>query len=95
MTNEDWEIIKQGTWLYSGEVVCDVRIVKHGWRYGSGDYEDDPEVREDTQGEFYYVQYGSTTDRGVFYEPGFCFNSLEEAINDAYSQTLGTVRWFN
>jgi hypothetical protein len=93
MSREDWHIIKQGTWLYAGQVVCDIRIVKHHWRYGSGDYEDNPEDREDRQGEFYYIQYGSTIERGIYPGHGVCCDSLEEAIKQANSQTQDTVRW--
>ena len=91
--DSDAEVIKQGTWIYAGEVVCDIRIVKHDWCYGSGDYEDDPEVRDDRQGEFYYVQYGSTTRRGEFTGLGQCCSSMEEALNEAGAKTNGTVKW--
>ncbi len=93
MNHTEWEIVKLGTWLYAGEIVCDIRILKHGWRYGSGDYEDELQVREDKQGEFYYIQYGSTVERGIFSGHGGCYNSLEEAMNIAYSATHGTVVW--
>jgi len=47
MPSEDWEVVKQGTWLYANEIVCDLRILKHGWNYGSGYYEDEEDIRED------------------------------------------------
>jgi hypothetical protein len=49
---DGWTVIKEGTWLYAGEVTCDIRIPKHDWCYGTGDYEDEPEIRDDRQGEF-------------------------------------------
>src|SRR5215813_1213413 len=47
MPGEDWEVVKQGTWLYTDEIVCGLRILRHGWYYGSGDYEDEESIRED------------------------------------------------
>lgn len=89
----DGQVLKQGTWLYAGEVVCDIRIVKHDWRYGTGDYEDPPEVREDQQGEFYYLEFGSAVKRGEYPSRGGCHYSLSEAVREADAATHGTVRW--
>jgi hypothetical protein len=93
MSEPDWQIIKQGIWLYDDVVVCDIRIVKYAWRFGTGDCEDDEDDQNDQQGEFYYIQYGSTIERGNFSEPGFCCNSLKEAMANADAQTRGTVKW--
>ena len=90
---EEYEIVKQGTWLYAGEVVCDLRVVKSAYRYGSGDYEDEPAVREDEPGEFYYVQYGSTARRGSYPAASRCCASIEEALDEARTATHGTVVW--
>jgi hypothetical protein len=53
MIGADWEIVKTGTWLYADEIRCSVVILKPEWAYGSGDYEDEPEIREGREGEFY------------------------------------------
>jgi len=87
----DGEVVKQGTWLYADEVICDIRILKRGWRYGTGDYEDPPAVREERKGEFYYIEFGSTVKRGE-YASGGCHESLAEALNAAESATHGTVK---
>jgi hypothetical protein len=89
----DGQVVKQGTWLYAGEVVCDVRIVKHDWRYGTGDYEDPPDVREDLQGEFYDLEFGSPVKRGEYLSGGGSHLSLAEAVSEAEAATHGTVRW--
>lgn len=89
----DWIIIKQGTWLYAGEVVCDIRILKHGWFYGSGDYEDEEGVREDRPGEYYYIEYSAAGERGVYRGPHGGYASLEEALWEAAVSTHQTVRW--
>jgi len=47
---------------------------------GSGDYEDSPELAEDQYGEFFDVQYGSTTELGRFNSSGGSCATLEEAI---------------
>ena len=89
----DGEVVKQGTCLYADEVICDIRILKHGWCYGSGDYEDPPAVREDRQGEFFYIQFGSIVKRGEYPSSRGCHESLAEALNAAESATHGTVKW--
>lgn len=85
-------ILKQGTWLYDGEVICDLRIVRHDWYYASGDYEDPPEVREDRQVEFYYLEFAPPLKRGEF-QGGGCYESIAEALRDSARLTNGTVKW--
>jgi hypothetical protein len=74
------KVVKSGTFLYAGSVVCDIRIVREPIRFGTGDYEDDEDVREDQQVETFYIEYGSTTERGRFNAGGGCYASLAEAI---------------
>jgi len=61
--------------------------------YGTGDYEDPAEAREDQQGEFYYLQFGSPVKRGEYPSQGGCYLSIEEAEREAEGATHGTVRW--
>jgi hypothetical protein len=91
--SEDWVVIKTGTWLLAAEVICDIRILKHGWCYGSGDYEDDPEWRDDKEGEFYYIEYGAAGERGVFRSRSGCYESLDDAMDAAGASTFNTVVW--
>jgi hypothetical protein len=90
---EDWEVVKEGKWFYAGEVICDLRILKHGWYFGSGDYENEESIRENREGEFYYVEYGSITKSTKYEAGGSCFNSLEEAMKSVQSATHNTVTW--
>jgi hypothetical protein len=90
---EDWEMVRHGTWLYAGEAICSLRILKHGWYYGSGDSEDEESIREDREGEFYYVEYGSPTNPTEYKVGGGCFNSLEEAMKSVQEATRNTVSW--
>ena len=84
------DIVRQGTWLYSGEVECDVRIVLCPIFYGSGDLDDQPEFAEDILEPTYYVEFSSTTDRGVFRASGGAYSTLEAALQ---SVTPYGVTW--
>jgi hypothetical protein len=87
--------VKTGTFLYAAEVVCDICVVQSQVRYGTGDYEDPPEIANDIEAEAYYVHYGSTTQRGVFSAGSMAFPSLEQAVLGAAEQ-LGphsAIQW--
>jgi hypothetical protein len=45
------EVVLHGTWLYAGEILCDVQIIHTNFRPGSGDYKDPPEIEEDQYGD--------------------------------------------
>ena len=87
------ETVKQGTFLYDGLVITDIQIVKTNIRYGTGDYEDEPEYRDDVEGEFYKIEFGSTTERGKFVSGSLSHKSLEYAIAEAEKATNDTVTW--
>jgi hypothetical protein len=82
----------QGTFLYDGTVVCDVRVVQTEVCYGSGDYEDTPEVAEDRPGTCFYIEYGSTTQRGEYGGGGGGYRALNEAMDEAEKQ-VGRIEW--
>lgn len=90
-------VVKKGTFLYDGTVLCDLRIVRSQVRPGSGDWEDPPELANDKEGEFFFVQYGSTTERGHFNSSAGGGETIEEAIAKAESAPgIGkTVRWID
>jgi hypothetical protein len=91
--DETERVVKAGTWLYNGEVLCDVRIVFTRFRWGSGDYEDPPEYRDDQMRDTYHIMYGSTMERGKFGPVGYgrC-DTLEEAVREVEA-TVSGVRW--
>ena len=62
----DGEVIKRGEFLYDGAVQTDVRIVAHATTYGSGDYEDPPEMQYDRDIPSFAIEWGSPGERGVF-----------------------------
>jgi len=75
----DGTVVRTGTFLYAHQVVCDLCIQRTGVRYGSGDYEDSPENRDDVEGEWYYIWYTPAGCRGQFSVGGPCFSTLEDA----------------
>jgi hypothetical protein len=91
------EVVKNGTFLYDGTVVCDVRIIRSATRPGSGDCDDPSEVANDQYGEFFHVQYGSTTERAHFNSSGGFGATLEEAITLAeLAPGIGnTIQWID
>jgi hypothetical protein len=86
-------VVKSGTWRYAGEVTCDVRIVYSPIRWGSYDDDDDPpEMAHDSRQDTFYVEYGSTIERGVFDCGGGGFESLEAAMRHSETALRG-VEW--
>ena len=90
---EDSEIVKEGGFLYDGTVPGDIRIFKHGKRYGTGDPFDEPEFRDEAEGGFYYIEFGSTAERGKYISGSRALPSLEAAIEEAEKATNGAVTW--
>jgi hypothetical protein len=88
-------VVKRGTFLYAGSVECDLRIVHSPVRFGTGDYEDPSDVRDDVQVDTFYVEYGSTTHRGAFNAGGGGYPSIAEAVAAAEGSLggAGTVQW--
>ena len=85
---ENYEIQRQGTWLYDGEVTCNVRIVKTDVMWG----EAEAGGLEEVPAEFYCFQFSSPL-RTDTYGLGPCFPTLEEALAQADTLTNGTVTW--
>lgn len=90
---ENAEVKKEGIWLYDDSVECKIRIIKWNTLYGSGDYEDSPEICEDREIECYYVLCESPTEKGEFPIVRGGFLSLEEAIEDIKSSIAQKISW--
>lgn len=88
-------VVMEGTFLYDGKVECDIRIVRSAVRFGSGDYEDPPEIASDNEKTTFYIQFGSTTQRDIFNAGGKACDTLEEAMSDAKNAPgIGSsIRW--
>jgi hypothetical protein len=97
MSSSPYEkIILEGTFSYSGVSDYLVRIVFSPVRFGSGDYEDDPEIAEDVEQDTYYIWYGSITEQGKFNAGGGGFPTLAEAkATVELAPGIGqSVKWF-
>jgi hypothetical protein len=83
---------KTGTWLYGGRVPCEVRVVRHHTLYGSGDYEDAPEVAEDRSVECFYVLFHTPAGEPEWVGGGAAL-SLNEAMALAQKKLGHTLVW--
>ena len=77
--------IKQGKCTYNNSKEYLIKIVKWNILYGTGDFEDTEEIREDRNIECYYVFFENLLREGVF-NAGGGFLSIEEAILNVESQ---------
>jgi hypothetical protein len=84
------EIVMQGYWLYADKIRCEVRIVRQSVRYGTGDYEDPPDIRDDRDAECFAVRYQTSTGSG--FGGGGQFDTLEEAIKNV-EQLIPSIEW--
>lgn len=46
MVTDNVPVIAQGQWMYDKSKICNLKIIKSNILYGTGDYDDEPEVRE-------------------------------------------------
>ena len=86
-------IIKNGTWLYDNTVPSKIAIEYRDKAFGSGDYEDPSEIREDQTGEFFYIIYYSPTEINRILSEVGPFNSVIEAEAHCVNTTNGTINW--
>ncbi len=87
------DVIKEGTAIYDKTLSYEVRINQSLVWYGSGDYEDTPEIQENRTMKCYYVWYESLTEQGRFNASGGAFLTLAEAMAKVERDTNRTVRW--
>ena len=89
------EIVAEGTWIYAERHICYLRIIKWNVIYGSGDYEDSPEICDDKEEECYYIQFESVTEKGDFNSQTGAFFTVNEAMTYADEVTCQKVNWIN
>lgn len=89
------DIVKIGTYLYDDSVRKRVIIVRSDCLYGTGDYEDEPEIREDLDVETYYVWFESLVEDGYFNVSSVGHVNLIDATKSAESSPgIGeTIVW--
>ena len=86
------EPVKRGTWLYAGSIPCEVRIVRHHTLYGTGDYEDPPDIANDREVECFYLLFHTPAGKPPWVGGGAAL-SLSDAIALAEEKLEGTVTW--
>ncbi len=84
------ELLLSGTWLYDEFVETEVHVIKTNFKPGSGDYEDETEVREDRFGIFYGVHIGAYTGAKTFL--GGAYSTVREAKEYA-SIVCPSLKW--
>jgi hypothetical protein len=86
------QIVKSGTWLYDGQVVYEVWIVKQNFDfYYDEGFEDTPEnLNQD--GEVFQVVVASD---GKVKSVGLAFHSMEDAMAKAHQIIPQGIQWDN
>ncbi|MDR0779823.1 MAG: hypothetical protein LBF16_03885 [Pseudomonadales bacterium] len=85
--------VKIGTWLYAESVPCEVRIVRHNVLYGTGDYEDEPNICEDQEVECFYVLIQSPVGQSGRWGGYFPALTLNAAILLTEAKCSGGITW--
>jgi hypothetical protein len=86
------EAVKRGTWLYAGNIPCEVRIVRHHTLYGSGDYEDPPEIAEEREVECFYIFYHTPAGEPTWVGRGAAL-TLSDAVAKAEKILGAGLTW--
>jgi len=89
----DGDIVKKGVWLYDGSVAVAIRIVRGDSYFGSGDYEDTPEIQDDRQVGTFRVWYESAGEPGRFNNGSGQFFSLQDAVEWVGQTFRETLKW--
>ena len=85
------KIVKRGICLYDHCVEYEVIIIESNIRYGSGDYEDPPEIAEDREITCYSCSYEDMVNRGAFSMGRGGYGSIREAVE--HIESVVAVRW--
>ena len=93
MWHEQWPVVKRGSWLYDGTTRSQILIQQGDILYGSGDYEDPSEYREDRKVTCFYVWYESPPGSKSYPAGGGGFLSLGDAMEHVREICGETVQW--
>jgi hypothetical protein len=74
---------------------CYLKIIKWNVIYGSGDYEDQPDIRDDIDVECYYLLFESIFEKGRYESQAGGFLSVKEAKSHAEKVTCQKINWSN
>lgn len=90
-----WEsspIVRRGSWDYDG-LRREVRIVLHPVYYGTGDYEDEPEVADGRDEPTFVVLYETCAQPGGTFAGGGQFSTLAAAMASAADVLRNGLQW--
>lgn len=86
------KIVQRGVCLYGGQKPYHVIIIKSDFYYGTGDYEDDPDIADDREVETYVVYYEDLLHPDQYNAGGGQFFSLQ-AATERVEEINPDVRW--
>ncbi|WP_338773942.1 hypothetical protein V7968_20500 [Nocardia vulneris] len=93
------EIVATGLWLYGGDTVMPVFVVRMDYDFWyemgreEGTLEEDEEPLLDSAGHAYYVSFKALRDGASFWPDSGPHRSVEEAQNAAESRVPSPVVW--
>ena len=89
---DSWPILKTGVWLYAGSVPVAVRVLHSAEHWGTGDWEDEEEMRNGKQEECYFVAYEKAGAPGKYSNLVPNLPTLDEAIAFVEAKFPG-IKW--
>lgn len=90
--DESWPLLKAGVWLYAGSVPVRVHVLQSPEYFGTGDYEDEDEMRDGKPEECYVVAYEMAGAPGRFPNAVLNLPTLDEAVALAEEKFPG-IKW--
>ncbi len=87
------EIVVSGTWLYGNSIRSRVRIIKWHIIYGSGDYEDPVDIRNDREVDCYYIQFESLAQKESYNGYNGVALTISDAIIEAEKLAGQKIAW--
>lgn len=89
---QEGKLVCTGSWLYNG-VKTGVAIQKLSIIFGSGDYKDPAEIREDQEVENYHIWFSTAGDENNFINGGGHELTLEKAKSGAEKIVGQKIIW--
>jgi hypothetical protein len=89
---ERMTVVRRGTWLYAGVTPVEVRVFFSPETWGTGDYEDEEDVREDRPVPCYLIAYESAGEPGRFHNSISNLPTLAAALAYVEAKFPG-LRW--
>lgn len=91
-TKSSEKLVDIGHWLYGNSARRTVHLVQRNVAYGSGDYQDPIEFRDDRAGEFYYLKSFEPDNLEKVISQSGAFDS-EKLARGAASEMCPGLKW--